>query len=335
MNRRSTKGSLVPFLLILACFGLMIVFGLIAVELLVKWVTLGRIQAATQAGALVYARELVKIRDNEMGQTQNPNLRFQDTQRARTCTANVGNPASLKRAEQGLVLGEGYNGCSEINQTAVPGLQSNSRGGQFVEFVNASQVMLFQLKNPARNNIQDAIAVTNLDMMQCYNPPNQTRFNKIGRPPTCSGRVGDVLSPLTDLTWGFIAAPYGQGVCQVQAQEGQGGANGIRNQDKDFCVEAHIMGRLDPIIAGGLPFLRTTVDDNGNITPLNFIVRGDFHLASRAIVLVPNFEIHTTTATNNLSRAGKDEYYEDVKNYSADTIGLENCTSLGGTGCQN
>jgi len=56
-------------------------------------------------------------------------------------------------------------------------------------------------------------------------------------------------------------------------------------------------------------------------------------LASRAIVLVPNFEIHVTTPTNNLSREGKDEYYEDVKNFSADTIGLENCTSLGGTGC--
>jgi hypothetical protein len=332
MYRRSARGSLVPFLLILACFGLMIVFGLIAVELLVKWVTLGRIQAATQAGALAYARELVKIRDNEMGETQNPNLRFQNTQRARACTANVANPASLKRAEQGVTLGNGYTGCTAIDTQAI-NVKSNSSGGGFSEFVTASQVMLYQLKNPARNNIQDASAVRDLTMMQCYNPANQTRFNKIGRPPACSGGIGDVLSPLTDLTWGFIAAPYGQGACQRQSASGQGGENGIRNQDKDFCVEAHVMGRLDPIIAGGLPFLagRGIFANDPDTGPIDFIVRGDFHLAARAIVLLPNFEIHT----GNLTRQGKDEYYDDVKNYSADTIGLENCTSLGGSGCGN
>jgi hypothetical protein len=325
MQIRGSKGSLVSFLLIIFAFGLIIVFGLIAIELLVKWVTFGRVQTATQAAALAFAREVIKLRDNEMGtvasNTPNKyNLRFAQTRMARACNKE-----------------NNYTGCTPADPQVLQ--EEQVRGSapciNFVECVNAAQVLLYNLKSSG--SIKDASQVKDLTYNQCYKDGAATQFARIGVPPNCSGGTGTVLSPLTELNWDFYSAAYGTGVCSRTPADGQNAT--MRNTDKDFCVEAEARGRMDPVIAGGLAFLTgkgvfspAAMSANGRqaMNPVNFITRGDFAVRARAIVLRPDFEVDTNTA---LSREGKDEYYDDLKNYSADTVSLENCNTFGGTGC--
>ena len=59
-KQRPIKGSLVTWLLVLAIFGLAFVGSIIALEMLVKWVTLTRIKGAAQEAVVVYARDLIK-----------------------------------------------------------------------------------------------------------------------------------------------------------------------------------------------------------------------------------------------------------------------------------
>ena len=309
------------FLLILGAFGLMIVVGLIAAELLIKWVTMGRIQVATQAAALAFGRELIKLRDNEMGGIPtmgiqpNPNLSFRTSRLFRNCRA----PA--------------YGGCTQTDEP----LTSNSPGGQFVEFMNASQVLLFPL---SKGNFRDASEITNINYNQCYVDAAATRFRKFRSDvPLCSGGAGAIMSPIVDLQWDFYADAYGQGDCTPVLQ-------GDRfNAQKDFCVEAEARGRLDPIIAGGLPFLTGvhifeagTMAGNkrdpsvdlgaGARKPtmrVDFIYEGAFSIRSRAVVMMPNFKVDEGAQTE-FARQFTDQYYsQGTENFSTETIALENC----------
>lgn len=334
-RQRSSKGSIVTFLLILAAFGLMFVVGIIAAELLIKWVTFGRIQTATQAAALAFGREMIKLRDNEMGGDPsrgirpNPNLRFQTSMFFRNCRANGRANAN----------GQGYAGCTPTDETDVTG---NRPAAGFVEFVNASQVLLFPLRNLSRGNIRDASEIRNINFNQCYTQAANTRFRKFRHDgvPNCAGGEGDVMSPITELQWDFYADAYGQGVCNPVP------AGDRYNTDKDFCVEAEARGRLDPIMAGGLPFLTgigvfdtgtmaanrrdPTVDLGAGRKPsmrVNFIYDGDFAVRSRAIVMLGNFKVDDGTQTD-FSRQYTDQYYsKGAENFSTETIALENCTS--------
>lgn len=286
--QRSKNGTITAFLLILAIIGLMLVLWLIASEFFSRYVTLGRIQSAAQVGALSFARELVKLRDNEMGLTHNYELTFDQTTIAQNCQA----PA--------------YASCSQLDA------QAQIIGPQFVEYVNASQLMLFQLSRGFR----DASEIENLQQGQCYTDPQNTRFSLFGRPPTNCINNGQVLSPITDLTWEFRASPYGMGICQRQADPAQ-------NPNKDFCVEAILRGRLDPIFAGGLPFLQGA----------GFIGNGDFEVAARAVVMRPNFVIDAGTISD---RQNRDQFLQaGTQNYSAEAISLEACNSQAQVGANS
>ena len=295
MQKRSKRGTIVAFLLMLAIIGLMLILALIAIEFFVRYTTLSRIQSAAQIGALSFARELVKLRDNEMGETGNNNLTFEQTTNAQGCQAPT------------------YTACTRLDpkaQTAAGGQPIT--GPQFVEYLNASQVLLFQVAQ--RSGIQDARGITNLIQGQCYTEPQNTRFNSFGNPPTNCQNTGLVTSPITDLTWEFQAGRYGQqGVCLRQASAAQ-------SQNKDFCVEAILRGRLDPIFAGGLPFLQA----------IPFIGEGNFDISARAVVMQPNFMIDAGT---NSDRQNRDQFIgAGTQNYSAEAISLESCNSLSRTG---
>ncbi|MDX1919573.1 MAG: hypothetical protein SFU25_02435 [Candidatus Caenarcaniphilales bacterium] len=349
-QKRKQKGSLVAFLLIFALFGLIIVVGVIAVELLVKWVTMARMQTAAQAGAMAYARELIKLRDNEMGelaqrQCSNSNQRcaaynltFAQTQRTRSCDAR-----------------SNYSGCSPVNQTAT-GVTGSDACANFIECITASQLMLFEIRNLAQNSIQDASQITNLTKNQCYKPANETRFAKFNNQPECAGPVGMVISPITQLDWRFEAGQYGaQEPCTRVVRDNRG-----LNAQKDFCAEAEISARLDPILAGGLPFLtgsgifernRMVANNRRPIEPVDFIANGWARIRARAIVMRPDFGVDETGAGGaggaaagaggnqqnvDFSRSQVDEYYRkgEVLNLSTETVSLENCTSFGGQ-CAN
>ncbi|MDJ0626387.1 MAG: hypothetical protein QNJ31_08505 [Candidatus Caenarcaniphilales bacterium] len=328
--KRSQRGSIVAFLLILAAFGLILIFGLIAVELLVKWVTMSRIQTAAQAGAMAYAREIVKIRDNEMGELASAGMgrgayriNFAQTTRTRQCAA------------------PDYRGCTQVNQNVV-NITGNDECSNFLECINASQILLFQLKN-GRRPINDASQITDLTKNQCYTPAGETRFMKFNNPPNCSGSIGNIISPITQLDWDFEVGAYGsQAPCTRVSRDNQG-----INNEKDFCVEAVIRARLDPIIAGGLPFLTgLNFGPRQTLAPVRFITEGDVSIRARAVAMRPTFAVdETNTGTPNrrrrqngvdFSRVSTDEYYRrgDVLNLSTETVSLENCTSNGGQ-CAN
>lgn len=351
-QKRQQKGSLLAFLLIIGVFVLIIIISVLAVELLVKWVTMARMQTAAQAGAMAFARELIKLRDNEMGESarlqgaQAYRLTFAQTQRTRTCDAR-----------------SNYQGCSPVNQgtvgvTGADGNTPDNRGcADSIECINASQLMLFEIRNLAHNSIQDASQITDITKNQCYKPANETRFTKFNNPPTCAGPVGMVISPITQLDWRFEAGQYGvQDPCRRVVRDNRG-----LNAQKDFCVEAEVSARLDPVLAGGLPFLtgsgiyeRNTMIANNRrpIEPVDFIVNGWARIRARAIVMRPDFGVDETGNPsgvpggltpggapiggqgNNVdfSRTQVDEYYRrgEVMNLSTETVSLENCTSFGG-----
>jgi hypothetical protein len=314
MFKRSQKGTIVAFLLMLAVIGLAFVLTIIAIELFVKWTSLNRIQHAAQAGSLAFARELVKLRDNDMG------LMFSASGDARDYNSTL---ARTPNASRCTFTPARYAGCTPVDTTG-----NNVQGSQFIETMGPSQIILFELRNlgvPGRTGaqIKDAGQIDDIRQFQCYKPANRTRFSIFRTEPLiCSGNVGLVISPVIDLQWEFEAAPYGTGICARQAR-------GNTNQNKDFCVETKIHGRLDPIIAGGLPFLNGTI-----LRPVAFINPGRFALTSRSIVMRPDFNIDSNER-NRAQGPNADQYVNrGVQNYSAESIGIESCNSQGGP-CAN
>ncbi len=325
MRARSQRGTLVAFLLMLAVIGLIIVLGLIAIELLVKWTTLNRIQGAAQAGALAFARETIKVRDNYIGTTSNGayNIEFSQVPPNFRCS---------------LIRGQSVGqGCTPVDPTApdVP------RGATHVETMNASQIILFQLRNfgraDSRNRpIKDASQIEDVTNGQCYTRASATRFSLFHNPPRCTGTIGFVVSPITDLSWELRSDPYGQGICAKMARDESGA-----NINKDFCTEAIIRGRLDPIIAGGLPFL-TGQPPFQWLGRVQFIFQGDFNVAARAVGMKTSFGIdqgNTDVNNRTIDRSQVDQYFDQARNYSAESIGIEACNSTVPAGanspCQN
>jgi hypothetical protein len=299
--KRNNKGSIAAFLLMFAVFGLVFVLCLIASELFIKWVTFNRIQNAAQAASLAYAREMVKLRDNEMGEFGEYGMRFQATRRAQRCNVE-----------------SGYSGCTMID----PGSDKPVTGVMQVEPKIASQILLFQLFNFGNSAIKDASDITRLEQGQCYTAPNRMRFSLFaptGGLPTCAGGVSQVVSPIADLRWEFHASSYGTGVCLPIAAG--------MNNEKDFCVETWISGRLDPILAGGLPFLNGTM---GIRVP--FIADGSFRIVARSVVMMPTYEIDQ--GNNRFNRRNTENYDLGIQNFSTESIGIEACnSSISGPPC--
>jgi hypothetical protein len=323
---RRQKGTIFAFLIILAAFIFFLIVGLISTELFVQWVTRSKMQSGAQNGALAFARELIKLRDNEIGEvargqrdeqqrTRTYNTLFENTQRTRSCDAR-----------------SNYSGCSRANQatTGVMGIDAPSPGGgnqgcaNFIECINASQILLFEVRSRA-NPVEDAGQIRDISKNQCHAPVGSLRFNKIRgvQLPNCQGPVGMVISPITQLDWRFEAAGYGtRAPCMRVSRDAQ------LNRQKDFCVEAEVSARIDPIIAGGLPFLHNIL----------FINPGQATLRARAIVMRPDFVNDPNQAANNQpnrSRQDVDEYFNrgEVNNFSSETVTLESCNSFGGN-CQ-
>ncbi len=270
---RNSKGSLVVWFLLLALIGLVVIVGVISLEFLIRWVSLARIQNAAQEASLVYARDLVRLRDNRLsmvapGQTVN--------------FASAGLPTSCSLSSDG--------GGSPAGCTPLTGEKASIPGASNLENLNASQVLLY---NVWGRRIKDASEVTDVRQRQCYKTHDASRFSlNTGSPLNNCDVTGTVTSPIMSLRWSFQASPYGTGVC---CSAGGGG-------NKDFCVVVNVKGRMDPIMAGGLPFLQD----------IDFIRVGDFNISSRVAVKKMNSEIGSTV-----------DSMEVAKNLSGETISIE------------
>jgi hypothetical protein len=240
--QRNNKGSVVTWLLLIAIIGLTIVFGVISLELLIRWVSLGRIQNATKQAALTYARDMIRLKDNKLssfsGASKN-NLTFQ--QAGIHCSPPTD-----------------QSGCSALvgSKSSIPS------SAPYTEYLHASQVLLY---NVWGTRISDSAEVDDVRQKQCYKPHEQTRFslNKSAPENTCVSN-NKITSPIMSLEWQFSADPYGFGVCCSS-----GNPTG-----KDFCATANVKGRMDPIMAGGLPFLHS----------IDFIRIGEFNISERVVV---------------------------------------------------
>jgi hypothetical protein len=265
MYQRKSKGSLVGWLLFIAIAGLSIVTGLIAMELLVRWISLGRVQSAAREAAMVYARDMIRLRDNQLSARNSTDLSFQSA------------------------------GLNEGSHTNVVGVKANIQGAEKgLEYLNASQVLLY---NVWGQRIKDASQVGNVQQLQCYKPNNSSRFYKNPNSPLAECNViGNVTSPIMQLRWNFAASTYGFGMCCA--------ALGDTN-NKDFCVNVNVSGRMDPILAGGMPFLQN----------IDFIRVGDFNVNQRVVVMKMGTHGSTADAKNV------------ANNLSGETIAIENIPS--------
>lgn len=288
-KQRNKKGFIATLLLILATVCMTMVFGLIALEILIRTTSLARVQNAANEAALVYARDMIRLRDQSLSRLNRNSITFQE----------AGIPYSC------------IGGCTQVfgPGAAVPGASS-------LEYLNASQVLLFNLWG---ERITDPSQVDSVEQFQCYKPHNETRFSKInGSPANLCSSLGKVSSPIMSLNWSFTANPYGTGACCAV-----GSSN---DAEKDFCVDVTVEGRMDPVIAGGLPFLSangifsnssTSANGRKQVNPIQFITVGDFEIHGRAVAL--RMESITAAAdieniANNLS--GETITIEDVPNGS-------------------
>jgi hypothetical protein len=266
---RNSKGSLVSWLLFLAIGGLSLVSGIIGLELLVRWVSLGRVQNAAKESAMGYARDLIRLRDNKLSELNAQSLTYQQA---------------------------GIQGW----RTPVVGSKANIPGANFgLEYLNASQILLY---NVWGSRIKDASEVNDVRQRQCYKPHCDTRFSLNANSPLNECDVlGKVTSPIMSLTWTFESSPYGFGVC-CPSPAGD-------NNSKDFCVKLTIKGRMDPIMAGGLPFLKD----------VDFIKDGDFDIVKRVVVKKMSAVEDTADSKNTAA------------NLSGETIFIEDLPSNGTT----
>ena len=240
-STRSQKGSLVTFLLVLAIIGITLITGVISLELLIRWVSLGRVQHACEAAATHYARGMHRVRNNEMSKHDVKAIDY--------------------------TYGSLY---SPNTSTPISGKLGNLKGAKYgVEYTEASQVLLSNLWG---NRIDDSTLVDDISQDQCYKPHEESRFNKnknqLSLHNDCTGGTGKVSSPIMSLTWAFESSAYGYGVCCPFGSEEE-------SKNKDFCVNVSVLGRMDPVMAGGLPFLHD----------LDFIKDGNFNVDCRVVVM--------------------------------------------------
>ncbi len=150
------------------------------------------------------------------------------------------------------------SGCSALvgSKSSIPS------SAPYAEYLHASQVLLY---NVWGTRISDSAEVDDVRQKQCYKPHEQTRFslNKSAPANDCVSN-NKITSPIMSLEWQFSADPYGFGVCCSS-----GNPTG-----KDFCATANVKGRMDPIMAGGLPFLHS----------IDFIRIGEFNISERVVV---------------------------------------------------
>ena len=287
-NRRTRSGSIMTWLLVLAIIGLTIVTGLIFLELLIRWVSLARVQTAAREASLVYARDMVRLRDNCLSLVNTKDLTFQ----------GAGIPYNCNTTEGGACK------C-----TPLVGQAASVPGALTMEYLNASQTLLY---NVWGSRISDPREVDNVQQFQCYKPYAEQRFKKIDSPEPKCDVIGKVTSPITQLNWEFTAHPYNTGKCC--------GAGASNDPKKDFCVDVKVAGRMDPIMAGGLPFLSgkgifadevTQANKRSQFKPIEFITIGDFEIHARAVV----------NKMKSIEATGDDHM---TGNLSGETIQLEN-----------
>ncbi|MDX1920600.1 MAG: hypothetical protein SFU25_07710 [Candidatus Caenarcaniphilales bacterium] len=283
MAKRKKKGSLVFWFLIIAVVGLTLVAGLVFLELLIRWVSLSRVQNAANEAALVYARDMVRLRDEALSKMNLETADFASANLPQACPSE---------------------GC-----TPVAGKMVGVQGATDLEYTNASQTFLYNIWGA---RISDPSLVDDVRQNQCYKPHNESRFSKIPNSPPNNCQVNNkVSSPIMSLEWALLASPYGTGVCC---------SNGSNDGNKDFCVNFRATGRMDPVIAGGLPFLTgsgafsadaTGANNRRQLNPVQFITIGDFEINARAVVM----------RMGSKEGTGDDEGL--AQNLSGETIGLE------------
>ncbi|MDX1918603.1 MAG: hypothetical protein SFT81_05635 [Candidatus Caenarcaniphilales bacterium] len=272
--RSGHKGTIVTWLLLMALFGLFFILMLISVEFLNRWITLERVKKAAEQSSLVFAREIVKLRDNE---SVDPTKSFTTLQNAdpfiRDCAQDADETGggtnttnNCTQLDDQLVASEGYIGAISAERTVAI---------QTLLYNLYYQVGLDSTSNPKAPTPYE---IKNLNQNQCYTAPGNTRFNLIGLPPSCSGGSNNLISPLTDLQWRIVGYPYGQGVCTLAPGDSL-------NSQKDFCVETIVRGRLDPTVAGGIPFLKENP----------YISQGNFQVVGRAVVMKGEFNPDANT----------------------------------------
>lgn len=282
--QRSKKGSLVFWFLIIAVIGLTLVVGLVFLELLIRGVSLARVQNAANEAALVYARDMVRLRDEALSRMNLTTADFASANLPTSCSAT--------------------GGC-----TPATGKMAAVQGAVSMEYANASQTFLYNIWGA---RVSDPSMVDDVRQNQCYKAHNESRFSKIPSSPINNCAVTNrISSPIMSLTWSLQASPYGTGVCCSA-----GGNDGT----KDFCVDFGAAGRMDPVIAGGLPFLTgagafdsTAMAANGRrpLNPVRFITVGDFEIHARAVVM----------RMDSREVTGDDKGF--ASNLSGETIGLE------------
>jgi hypothetical protein len=281
--KRRNNGSIVTFLMILGIIGFTLVIGLLGTELLIRWVSLSRVQNAAREAVVVYARDMIRLRDNAL---------------------SVARKSQLSFAESGVAQDCSMGGCTPPigAAAAVPGATS-------MEYLNASRTFLYNIWH---KRLEDPAQVDDVRQFQCYKAYDDMRFAKIeSSAPTCSA-TGKVSSPITGLSWSFTTNPYGTGVCCAS-----GSAN---DTNKDFCVQMRVRGRMDPVIAGGLPFLSqkgvfsegaTASNGRERMPAVNFITVGDFDISVRAVANKMSAAEGTGDGGNASNLSGETIYLED------------------------
>ncbi|HEY9885828.1 MAG TPA: hypothetical protein V6C96_01070 [Vampirovibrionales bacterium] len=255
-KQRNSQGSIFTFLALLGAIVLMIILGLISLELLTRWVSLGRVQNAANEAALVYARDVVRLRDQALSKQNKSSLTFSESgisySHNEPCTYEMDAAGKCTRLSAEALTRIGENNLEHGSNTSL-------------EYLNASRTLMFNIWG---KRIEDILDVDNVQQNQCYKPYLNTRFSLFGSGPrneeSCTP-TGKVTSPIMYLKWNLTVNNYGEGVCC---------SKGLNNDDKkDFCVDVGIKGRMDPVMAGGLPFIQN----------LDFIKIGEFNVHGRAI----------------------------------------------------
>lgn len=224
----------------------------------IRTMALNRVQHAANEAALTYARGLMKLRDNRLSKSNQGTLKAIGAKGVEN--ADLSNIKAIDFSFAGLesVMNPGAASAPSGSKATIPGAAS-------LEYTEASQVLLY---NIWKEKIPDSSAVNDVRQNQCYLPHGESRFslNKSSEPNICVINR-KILSPLMSLRWSFNSSAYGQGPCCDKAAKC--GASG-----NDFCVVVKVTGRIDPVLAGGLPFLHN----------LGIIRDGRFTVQARAVV---------------------------------------------------
>jgi|GEM_PF-6798762 len=264
-NYRSLKGSIAVWLIFFGLGAIVLVSSLVATELLLRTIALNKVQHALREGAITYARDMLRLRDNALSEADSA-LYLNDPDGLSLAALSTGNRRYYNCLNEG---------CTPISPNSP---SSQIPGASNTEYLNASQTFLANLWG---NQVQDPGQVDNILKKQCAQNfvssgfarnPHLTQEELIRRQnEECDlNAIGNINRPLMSLEWFVEADPYKLGVCCPLGE--------TNDDKKDFCVQMRATGRVEPVFLSGVPFLSN----------LSFIKEASFEIKQRVVAFKGN-----------------------------------------------